>query len=180
MCASSRSSRPELLVRGVVSELPRGRADEKTGTTTAVRVTVVGLPDAPAHVADTFDVVQPEGRSHPTTYWAAETTRREFLGAVGHAIIHSKVLVVDPFSNDPIVVTGSHNFSLSASSDNDENFIVVRGDRRLAEAYAVNIRNAWRHYASRVGNPHAKLRGVEYLRALLEDARGEGPFWRLA
>ena len=90
------------------------------------------------------------------------------------------MLVVDPFSNDPIVVTGSHNFSLSASSDNDENFIVVRGDRRLAEAYAVNIRNAWRHYASRVGNPHAKLRGVEYLRALLEDARGEGPFWRLA
>jgi phosphatidylserine/phosphatidylglycerophosphate/cardiolipin synthase-like enzyme len=117
--------------------------------------------------------------AHPAAGWAVETTRGQFLGDIGYAIIHSKVLVVDPFSDDPTVVTGSHNFSISASEDNDENFIVVRGDRGLAEAYAVNVESAWRHYAARAGHPHADLNRIEYLRALLEDQRREVSFWRL-
>jgi phosphatidylserine/phosphatidylglycerophosphate/cardiolipin synthase-like enzyme len=172
--------KPDLLVRGVVSELPKGRADEKTGTTTAVRVTLYGTPTSAQAGPRTYDVVQPEGKAHPTAYWAAETTRGQFLNRIGQAIIHSKVLVVDPFGKDPVVVTGSHNFSISASEKNDENFIIVRGDRALAEAYAVNVESAWRHYAARAGNPHAQLFGIDYLRALLDDQRREESFWRLA
>jgi phosphatidylserine/phosphatidylglycerophosphate/cardiolipin synthase-like enzyme len=56
------------------------------------------------------------------------------------------VVVIDPFSVDPVVITGSHNFSASASGKNDENFIIVKGDRELAEAYAVNILGAYAHY----------------------------------
>jgi phosphatidylserine/phosphatidylglycerophosphate/cardiolipin synthase-like enzyme len=145
------AAKPDVLVRGVVSELPRGAADEQTGPTTKVRVTLFGDPTEPLPVPRTFDVVQPRGLRHVAAGWAVETTRDQFLGHVGHAIIHSKVLVVDPFSDDPTVVTGSHNFSISASEKNDENFVVVRGDRALAEAYAVNIESAWRHYAARIG-----------------------------
>jgi exonuclease SbcD len=36
-------------------------------------------------------------------------------------------------------VTGSHNFFKSASTKNDENFIVITGDPTLAEAYTVNV-----------------------------------------
>jgi phosphatidylserine/phosphatidylglycerophosphate/cardiolipin synthase-like enzyme len=133
-------------------------------------------PDTPA-IKHTEDVVQPAGLAHPAAGWAVEATRKQFLGNVGHAIIHSKVLVVDPFTDDPTVVTGSHNFSLSASAENDENFIVVRGDRALAEAYAVNVQSAWRHYVARVASPHAHLFGIDYLRALLADERREQPFW---
>jgi phosphatidylserine/phosphatidylglycerophosphate/cardiolipin synthase-like enzyme len=173
------AEKPDLLVRGVVSELPNGRQDEKTGKTTTVRVTLIGAPTDAQAGSRTYDVVQPEGNPHPTAYWAEETTRAQFLGSIGHAIIHSKVLVVDPFGKDPVVVTGSHNFSISASEKNDENFIIVRGDRALAEAYAVNVESAWRHYAARAGNPHAKLFGVDYLHALLEDQARERHFWRL-
>jgi phosphatidylserine/phosphatidylglycerophosphate/cardiolipin synthase-like enzyme len=123
--------------------------------------------------------VQPEGKTNPTGWWAAETAHWQFLRGIGHAIIHSKVLVVDPFTDKAVVVTGSHNFSQSASTNNDENFIVIRGDQRLAEAYAVNIDSAWRHYAYRVGNPHADLFGIDYLRALLNDQRREKRFWHL-
>ena len=171
-------AKPNLLVRGVVSDLPKGREDEMTGTTTTVRMTLVGAPPALAG-AKTFDVVQPQGMKFPAAGWAAETTRLQFRNSIGFAIIHSKVLVVDPLSDDPVVVTGSHNFSISASSKNDENFIVVRGDRALAEAYAVNIESAWRHYSGRVGNPYPKLRGIEYLRALYEDQRRNESFWKL-
>ena len=77
-------------------------------------------------------------------------------------------------------MTGSHNFSPSASHDNDENFVVVHGDRALAEAYAVNIQSAWRHYASRAGNPLHALTGIDYLRALQHDQAREHAFWGLA
>jgi phosphatidylserine/phosphatidylglycerophosphate/cardiolipin synthase-like enzyme len=173
------AANPKLLVRGVVSELPKGRQDEHTGETTTVKVTIVGAPTPSQDGSQTYDVVQPEGNAHPTAWWAAETTHQQFLSGVGHAIIHSKVLLVDPFSDDPTIVTGSHNFSNSASTANDENFIVIKGDNALAEAYAVNIDSAWRHYAYRAGNPHPDLLGIDYLRALLADQRREEQFWRL-
>jgi phosphatidylserine/phosphatidylglycerophosphate/cardiolipin synthase-like enzyme len=172
-------AKPKLLVRGVVSDLPKGRQDETTGATTTVKVTVVGSGSPSIDGTQTLDVIQPEGRTHPTARWAAETARSQFLKGIGYAIIHSKILVVDPFGADPTVVTGSHNFSNSASQSNDENFIVVRGEKALAEAYAVNVQSAWRHYAYRAGNAHPALLGIDYLRALLTDQRREESFWHL-
>ena len=132
------SANPNLYVRGVVSELPNGRGDES-----AVDVNLI---DGATHTSMHLDIIQPEGVQHPFANFAAEVTRNQFLGNIGHAIIHSKVVVVDPFGADPTVITGSHNFSSSASSKNDENFIIIKGDRALAEQYAVNIMGAYAHY----------------------------------
>jgi hypothetical protein len=170
-------TKPDLLVRGVVSELPEGPQDEHTGDTTSLRVTLAG--GNAGETSRTFDVVQPQGFAHPAAGWAIETTRAQFLSDIGFAIIHSKVLVIDPFSAAPVVVTGSHNFSLSASRENDENYVVIRGDRALAEAYAVNVESAWRHYAARVGHPHQELQGIAYLRAVLADQQREAGFWHI-
>lgn len=129
---------PSLYVRGVVSELPHGPGDES-----AVNVHLVnGAQSTPA----TLDVIQPEGVATPFANFAAEVTHRQFLSNIGYAIVHSKVLVIDPFTDNATVVTGSHNFSKSASDTNDENFIVISGDRALAEAYTVNIVAAYDHY----------------------------------
>jgi phosphatidylserine/phosphatidylglycerophosphate/cardiolipin synthase-like enzyme len=132
------SANPKLYVRGVVSELPNGRGDES-----AVDVNLI---DNTTHRSLHLDIIQPEGVKHPFANFAAEVTHKDFNARIGHAIIHSKVVVMDPFSDDPTVITGSHNFSSSASSKNDENFIIVKGDRALAEAYAVNIIGAYAHY----------------------------------
>ena len=35
----------------------------------------------------------------------------------------------------PIVVTGSANFSNASCVDNDENMLVIRGDKRVADVY---------------------------------------------
>ncbi|HEY4587877.1 MAG TPA: phospholipase D-like domain-containing protein, partial [Thermoanaerobaculia bacterium] len=135
---AARSAEPNLYVRGVVSELPNGRGDES-----AVDVNLI---DGASHTPLHLDIIQPEGVQHPFANFAEEVTRKQFLSQVGHAIIHSKVVVIDPFSADPVVITGSHNFSTSASNKNDENFIIVKGDPELAEAYAVNILGAYAHY----------------------------------
>ncbi len=99
---------------------------------------------------------------------------------MGYAIVHSKVLVVDPLSPQATVVTGSHNFSESASNQNDENFMIIRGDRALAEAYLVNIVGAWRHYRARVrrGPPWPGLKDSdEWMSRSLAARRRDAGLW---
>jgi len=122
--------------------LPAGPGDESSVD--------VNLIDGGEHKSLHLDIIQPEGVKNPLANFAEEVTRKQFLSQVGHAIIHSKVIVIDPFSDQPIVITGSHNFSTSASAKNDENFIIIKGDKELAEAYAVNIEGAYAHYRWRV------------------------------
>lgn len=61
----------------------------------------------------------------------------EVLGAGVH--IHSKVIVLDPFGKNPVVMTGSHNLGYKASSKNDDNLMIIEGNAPLAAAYAANI-----------------------------------------
>ncbi|MFY9265727.1 MAG: phospholipase D-like domain-containing protein [Solirubrobacterales bacterium] len=135
-----REREPGLFVRGVISELP----DPKDESVVEVTILGDGKP-----FSRQLNIIEPAGFENAIAYWAAEVTRSQFLGRVGHAIIHSKVVVIDPLSDDPTVITGSHNFSESASARNDENFMIIRGDRALAQAYMVNIIGAYRHYRAR-------------------------------
>lgn len=75
-------------------------------------------------------------------------------------MIHSKVVVIDPFGAKPVVMTGSHNLGPKASSKNDDNLVIIKGAKGLAEEYAVNIMGVYGHYkwlydqARRKGQPH--------------------------
>ena len=79
----------------------------------------------------------------------SQSTRRDFLSQVGHAIVHSKLMVIDALGEAPVVVTGSHNFSAPASEKNDENLVIVRGHKALARAYASHIMAVYQHYRYR-------------------------------
>jgi phosphatidylserine/phosphatidylglycerophosphate/cardiolipin synthase-like enzyme len=63
---------------------------------------------------------------------------KELLGA-SMVNIHSKVIVLDPFGKNPVVMTGSHNLGFKASNANDDNLVIVEGNGPLAAAYAINI-----------------------------------------
>lgn len=65
---------------------------------------------------------------------------------IGHAVIHDKILVIDPFTDDSVVVTGSHNLGFKASYANDENMVIVRKNRPVAEAYAAHVLDVYEHY----------------------------------
>jgi phosphatidylserine/phosphatidylglycerophosphate/cardiolipin synthase-like enzyme len=93
-----------------------------------------------------LDSVQDTGVGQSVGAWAVEGTAALFKSGIGHAITHAKMIVIDPFGDDPIVVTGSHNFSKSASADNDENFIVIRGQKQIAMHYAINAMQTYSHY----------------------------------
>jgi phosphatidylserine/phosphatidylglycerophosphate/cardiolipin synthase-like enzyme len=61
------------------------------------------------------------------------------LAGAGVVNIHSKVIVIDPFGSNPVVMTGSHNMGFKASSENDDNLVIIEGNASLAAAYATNI-----------------------------------------
>ena len=60
--------------------------------------------------------------------------------------IHSKFLLKDPLGSDPIVVTGSANFSDASTNDNDENMLVIRGNQRVADIYFTEFNRLFYHY----------------------------------
>ena len=81
---------------------------------------------------------------------------RKEIYKYGHAIIHDKTIVVDPFSKDCFVITGSHNLGYRASSNNDENMLIMHGDQGIASAYAAHVMDIFEHYRSRWIAAHHK------------------------
>jgi phosphatidylserine/phosphatidylglycerophosphate/cardiolipin synthase-like enzyme len=86
--------------------------------------------------------------SSPAPSRRAAAWHKELLKA-GFAIIHDKIVVVDPFSPDCVVITGSHNLGYKASYSNDENLLIIRGNQALARAYAVHVLDVYDHYRFR-------------------------------
>jgi hypothetical protein len=63
--------------------------------------------------------------------------------------VHTKFMLVDPLSDDPIVITGSANFSDASISTNHENMLVIRGDKRVADIYLGEFMRQFSSYAFR-------------------------------
>lgn len=142
--AGQRANEPKIYVRGVVSTLGNEKGD------TDKNVLDIQLVSSDQKFKpDHYTVLQPQGLDVALGPWIAEVSRRTFLSQIGHAIVHSKVLVIDALSENPAVVTGSHNFSASASEKNDENLVIIRGHKQLARAYAVYIMSVYQHYRYR-------------------------------
>jgi phosphatidylserine/phosphatidylglycerophosphate/cardiolipin synthase-like enzyme len=75
--------------------------------------------------------------------WVAELLK------AGFAITHDKIVVLDPFADDCVVVTGSHNLGYQASYNNDENLVIIEGNKKLAMAYATHVLDVYDHFAWR-------------------------------
>lgn len=82
----------------------------------------------------------------PVYQWARETNTRQLQLNQHVAYIHSKFLLMDPLGDNPIVVTGSANFSKASTNDNDENMLLIRGDQRVADIYFTEFNRLFNHY----------------------------------
>jgi hypothetical protein len=63
--------------------------------------------------------------------------------------VHNKFMLIDPLSNDPIVIAGSANFSDASTTNNDENMLVIRGNTRVADIYLGEFMRLWSHHSFR-------------------------------
>lgn len=68
--------------------------------------------------------------------------------AFGNHKIHTKSIVIDPWSKKPTTIFGSANFSEKSCKKNDENMLISH-DRRLAAVVATEFVRMYDHYRSR-------------------------------
>ena len=81
--------------------------------------------------------------------------------------IHTKYMIIDPLGKDPLLITGSANFSDASTRKNDENMLVIRGDKRVADLYLSEFMRLFNHFQFR-GLAHARAAtGPESARSFL-------------
>lgn len=78
--------------------------------------------------------------------FGGESTRIPDLASAGipiwlevrYTAAHSKVMIIDPGTREPVLITGSYNWTWSAQHGNAENLLIVRRNRELTRAYLRN------------------------------------------
>jgi phosphatidylserine/phosphatidylglycerophosphate/cardiolipin synthase-like enzyme len=128
---------PRLFIRGAISDEAEALEFE-AGRTAAMDAEMV----APAGILKDF------------LPW-----QREIYKA-GHAVVHDKIVVIDPFHPGCVVATGSHNLGFKASYNNDENLLLVQGNQLLAQAYAAHVADVFEHYRWRWYNKRSAERAA--------------------
>jgi phosphatidylserine/phosphatidylglycerophosphate/cardiolipin synthase-like enzyme len=143
--ATALKAKPSLFVRGAVTT-----SDAAGGFYTAINGE--GGDEKPARhrrgdppLPEDYRVIHAQGINEHDAFgqWEHE------LNQAGHAVIHDKIVVVDPFSDNCVVITGSHNLGYAASYNNDENMAIIRDHRAVAEAYAAHCLDVYDHYVWR-------------------------------
>ena len=86
-----------------------------------------------------LDMVTPTNINDPFEYWTKELSKE-------NVTIHSKIILIDPFTENPVLITGSHNMGGKASQSNDDNLNLIFGNKDLARAYAVHMTAVYQHY----------------------------------
>lgn len=85
----------------------------------------------------------------------------------GHVFyVHQKFILIDPLGDDPLVFAGSANFSPASLSGNDENMLLIRGDKRVADIYLTEFDRLYRHFLYRGAanrNKPQKIDGNRFL-----------------
>ena len=78
--------------------------------------------------------------------WMAE----QLTGLNTHVkYVHTKYMIIDPLGDDPLIITGSANFSDASTRKNDENMLVIRGDKRVADLYLSEFMRLFNHFQFR-------------------------------
>lgn len=132
---------PELYIHGVLNQ------DPSTKTTP-----VVGLFHRGEFTPAPFEVLLPAAITKRLKFWIPEIKKKQSA----FAMVHSKVIVIDPFGKHPVVMTGSHNLGPKASSKNDDNLLIIENDPPLAAAYSVNIMSIYNQYRWRYSQLQSK------------------------
>jgi phosphatidylserine/phosphatidylglycerophosphate/cardiolipin synthase-like enzyme len=118
-----------LFVRGAIS-------DAKMAEQVTTSIFSRDVLDAP----DKYYVTGVAAIPGPFSYFEKELLK------LGFATIHDKILVIDPFEKDAVVVTGSHNLGFKASYCNDENMLIIQNNPSVAQAYAAHVLDVVNHF----------------------------------
>ncbi len=99
------------------------------------------LPNTVIAVGDAVD------KNNTFDRWLAE--RVKIVNEAHVLFVHTKYMLIDPLGPEPIVIVGSANFSKASCDTNDENMLVIRGNKAVADIYFGEFMRLHTHYAYR-------------------------------
>lgn len=79
--------------------------------------------------------------------------------------------MIDPLSDDPLICTGSANFSKNSLQNNDENMVLIRGDTRVADIYLTEFLRLHEHFYFRDAANSRAGKGKDAEGAFLEETK---------
>ncbi len=90
---------------------------------------IAARQSAGVYVTGIVDQYSNTSAAYPILTGALGTNMKTYAGS-GAVVYHNKMLIVDPSDNcsDPMVLTGSHNWTNSANTKNDENTLIIHDD----------------------------------------------------
>jgi phosphatidylserine/phosphatidylglycerophosphate/cardiolipin synthase-like enzyme len=83
--------------------------------------------------------------------------------------LHTKILLVDALGSDPTTISGSANFSEASTTSNDENMLVIAGDRDVADVCFTEYSRIFQHFYARWWAAHLDPHGADTHSYLTED-----------
>jgi phosphatidylserine/phosphatidylglycerophosphate/cardiolipin synthase-like enzyme len=147
-----------LYVHGVVNQDPESGSKDKS---------LIGLIHRGQLDEADPDIVLPSKVDKRFASWEEEMLQLDIVK------VHSKVVVLDPFGDKPVVMTGSHNLGPRASRENDDNLNLIAGAPGLAAAYSTHIISVYNAYRWRyVRSQRAKDAGNDW------DGPEDGKAWQ--
>ena len=89
---------------------------------------IVARQTAGVYTAGIVDQYSNTGSAYPILTAALGANLKTYSNA--SIVYHNKMLIVDPSNNcsDPLVLTGSHNWTTAADTKNDENILIIHDD----------------------------------------------------
>ncbi|WP_425101834.1 phospholipase D-like domain-containing protein [Tropicibacter sp. S64] len=73
--------------------------------------------------------------------------REHHFRTSGHVFfVHTKYMGIDVLTDDPMVFTGSANFSPGSLTSNDENMLLIRGNTRVSDVYLTEFFRLLNHF----------------------------------
>ena len=129
MAQIDKPGKENIFVHGIMNQDPGGKATP---------LVFIHKNNVPKQSTD-FDTITPKAIGGAFSYWQDEISPKMVT-------IHSKVVIIDPFGDHPVVMTGSHNLGPKASTKNDDNLNIIENNPSLASQYAVNILSVYDHF----------------------------------
>jgi phosphatidylserine/phosphatidylglycerophosphate/cardiolipin synthase-like enzyme len=115
-----------------------------------------------------------EGGPDVLSRWAKEV----LTGFNGHVdYLHTKILLAGVLGPAPTTISGSANWSEASTNSNDENMLIIAGDRDVADVYFTEYMRIFQHFYARWWAAKLGTGDPDSHSFLSEDDTWQGPYF---
>ena len=91
--------------------------------------------------------------------------------------LHTKILLAGVLGEAPTTISGSANWSEASTNSNDENMLIIAGDRDVADVYFTEYMRIFQHFYARWWAANSAPATLTATVSSAEDDTWQGPYF---